>query len=155
MHGPEPSNSASGLQVTPIFLFGWCTTVLGVGLRIACFRLLGPRFTFTLSIRGDHALVTSGPYAVVRHPSYTGFMLAWAGDVLCHVSAGSWFAECSGWSVRATGVLWWIWAIWALFLVCVLVPRIVKEDEMLRKQFGTEWGGWSKKVPYCLIPGIY
>ena len=43
-------------------------------------------FTFEMSIRKDHMLITSGPYGVVRHPGYTGFLLVVIGMLLLHAS---------------------------------------------------------------------
>jgi len=43
-------------------------------------------FTFEMSIRKEHILVTSGPYGVVRHPGYTGALLAIGGMLLLHAS---------------------------------------------------------------------
>jgi len=39
-----------------------------------------------MSIRNNHKLVTSGPYAIVRHPGYTGVMLVVIGMLLVHLS---------------------------------------------------------------------
>ncbi|KAH7884185.1 hypothetical protein F5I97DRAFT_1669120 [Phlebopus sp. FC_14] len=47
------------------------------------------------------ALITSGPYAVVRHPSYTGFILCVLGVLVVHGSPGSW--------LRTSGVLGQLW----------------------------------------------
>ncbi|CAD6904965.1 unnamed protein product, partial [Tilletia caries] len=54
---------------------GWMMAGLGGGLRYWCYRELSHFFTFTLAILDDHRIVSSGPYAVVRHPSYTGLFL--------------------------------------------------------------------------------
>ncbi|GAW00659.1 ICMT-domain-containing protein [Lentinula edodes] len=42
---------------------------------IHCYRTLGQLFVFELRIQKDHRLITEGPYAYVRHPSYTGLIL--------------------------------------------------------------------------------
>ncbi|OAX34700.1 ICMT-domain-containing protein, partial [Rhizopogon vinicolor AM-OR11-026] len=57
---------------TPALIAGCCMCVIGAAVRSHCYRTLGRLFTFELSIRQDHKLVTSGPYSIVRHPSYTG-----------------------------------------------------------------------------------
>jgi len=43
-------------------------------------------FTFEMSIRKNHKLITSGPYAIVRHPSYVGVILVASGLMLIHGS---------------------------------------------------------------------
>lgn len=51
---------------------------LGLGLRWWSILTLGRFFTVDVSIADDHRLITSGPYYFVRHPSYTGMMIAFA-----------------------------------------------------------------------------
>lgn len=53
----------------------WC----GIGLRLWCFRTLGRYFTFTVQTSEDQPVITSGPYRVIRHPSYAGSLLAVTG----------------------------------------------------------------------------
>lgn len=62
---------------------------LGVGLCLAGFGLafwarahLGRNWGMPMSLRQGHELVTSGPYAYIRHPIYTGIMLAMIGSAL-------------------------------------------------------------------------
>ena len=67
----EPIALASWLGL----LFLWC----GAGLRIWSFRTLGTYFTFSVQTSSDQPIITSGPYRVLRHPSYTGFLLGFTG----------------------------------------------------------------------------
>jgi protein-S-isoprenylcysteine O-methyltransferase Ste14 len=53
-------------------LFLWC----GVALRIWCFHTLGRYFTLTVRTSSDQPVIADGPYRVLRHPSYTGILLA-------------------------------------------------------------------------------
>ena len=50
--------------------------VAGLALRWWSILTLGRFFTVDVSIADDHRLITSGPYYLVRHPSYTGMMMA-------------------------------------------------------------------------------
>ena len=59
---------------------------LGGYIRWACYRALGRLFTFEMSIRDNHELVTDGPYGWVRHPAYTGILLIVAGVILWHAT---------------------------------------------------------------------
>ena len=56
--------------------------VLGISLRIWAIRVLGKHFTPTVEITANHTLVKSGPYALVRHPSYLGAFLAFIGSAV-------------------------------------------------------------------------
>lgn len=58
----------------------------GVVLRMMSVRTLGRFYSHRVRVTADHALVTGGPYAVLRHPAYTGMLVAHAGFVACFAS---------------------------------------------------------------------
>ena len=68
------SNSQSTTSWSTIagFIIMWT----GVLLRNYSIKLLGKHFTATIQLQQDHRLITSGPYGVIRHPSYLGALLA-------------------------------------------------------------------------------
>ena len=152
----DPALAASKMGITPIFLFGWIILVSGTLIRVVCFRTLGRLFTFELSIRKDHRLITTGPYSVVRHPSYTGGLMVLLGWFLCHVSGGSWMRECSGLSLNGTvGRLVTSVAV-VVFgtMVVAIVTRTYTEDAILKSKF-SEWDQWAKQVPWKLTPFVF
>ena len=112
----------------------------------------GRFFTFELSVRKDHKLVTSGPYAVVRHPGYTGLTMCVVGVALSLIAPGSWIMECSG---VGNAVVYPAVVLGGAYLLSLVCRRIAEEDEVLRREFGGEWEAWRAKVPYKLIPGAY
>jgi protein-S-isoprenylcysteine O-methyltransferase Ste14 len=118
---------------------------------MSCYNLLGRLFTFELSIRKDHKLITTGPYSIVRHPSYTGAILSVAGIAICHTGEGSWVKECTS-NGQLLQVLAWIWVLSG---VLVILMRMRKEDDMLKKEFGKDWDAWRKAVPCKIFPGVY
>lgn len=138
-----------------IFLFGWACALSGGTIRYYCYRALGRLFTYQITIREDHKLITFGPYGIVRHPSYAGAVIGVPGSILFLFGPGNWF-----WS---TGILWtfpgliysltWIlfqsWALYGLLL------RIPVEDALLKSQFGVKWEEWASRVQYKVIPGVY
>lgn len=56
--------------------------VTGLFVRWWAIVVLGPFFTVDVQIAKDHELVETGPFRLVRHPSYTGVMLAFVGFAL-------------------------------------------------------------------------
>ena len=58
---------------------GIATYVIGLSLRWYSIVYLGRFFTVNVAIAADHQLIDQGPYRYVRHPSYTGALLAFLG----------------------------------------------------------------------------
>ena len=126
-------------------------------IRLQCYKALGKSFTFEVSLKKDHRLVTSGPYAFVRHPAYSTGALGFFGALACHTTPGAWLLECSGvlqppWDGRLIALGW---LAGAASFILTMVPRLSREDEILKGYFETEWDAWAAKVPYSLIPGVY
>ena len=81
------SGSADGIRPTPLFFLGIFMASVGGYIRYSCYRTLGKLFTFEMSIRDEHRLITHGPYRVVRHPAYTGVILTIIGIICWHSSS--------------------------------------------------------------------
>ncbi|KAJ7618515.1 hypothetical protein FB45DRAFT_755956 [Roridomyces roridus] len=126
----------------------------GAFLRFRCYRALGRHFTFETGIINAHELITRGPYSVVRHPGYTGAVLAYMGLVCCYGAPGSWFLECVAKGSVAGALFCAAWGGAMTLVVGGLIARIDKEDAGLRSVFGEEWDEYAERVPYALIPGI-
>jgi len=60
----------------------------GILLREWAVLVLGKHFTVRVQTDNTYAMVTSGPYHYIRHPSYTGSLLALTGIAL---AVGTWF----------------------------------------------------------------
>ncbi|KAF5311196.1 hypothetical protein D9611_013027 [Ephemerocybe angulata] len=150
--------SISRLRITPTFILGNVLTFTGCMLRLSCYKSLGTFFSFELSLYNDHKLIDTGPYSVVRHPSYTGLTLGIIGAYLNQIQ-GSWVSECGVASYsNAPGLGSMIVALWVVFSLAVIISlflRMPNEDKMLKARFGDEWVVWSTKVPYRLLPGVY
>ena len=80
----------------------------------------------------NEQLATYGPYALVRHPLYTGNILIIIGFSII-------------------GGLWWT-ALIALFFFWFYYPTAIEyEDRKLRRLFGGDWEAWSSQTP-ALVP---
>jgi protein-S-isoprenylcysteine O-methyltransferase Ste14 len=103
-------------------------------LRLWPFFVLGSRFSGLVAIQPGHRLVTSGIYALIRHPSYLGLLvnaLGWA------------LVFRSGVGVVLVGLT-----------VVPLVARILSEERLLRTHFGAEYDAYSSRT-WRLVPGLY
>lgn len=109
----------------------WC----GVALRLWSFRTLGRYFTFIVQTSGDQPVITSGPYRVIRHPSYAGLLLAVIGAGLF---IGNWLS-----SVSLT-----------IAMACGLVFRIRVEERALLQNLGDNYRDYAA-THKRLVPFIW
>jgi protein-S-isoprenylcysteine O-methyltransferase Ste14 len=94
---------------------------------------LGRNWSGSVTIKQGHELVMSGPYALVRHPIYTGLLLALLGSTL---ALGDWRAILA--LALAAGALW---------------RKLRVEERWMRRQFGDAYRVYSQRVA-GLIPFI-
>ena len=71
----------------PLFAAGLLLILLGSLLRRYCFSTLGKYFTGDVRARADQPVIDTGPYTLIRHPSYTAGMMMFIGIGL---ALGSW-----------------------------------------------------------------
>jgi protein-S-isoprenylcysteine O-methyltransferase Ste14 len=114
---------------------------LGLALTLAgCFfaawaRIaLGGNWSARPTVQQNHALVEDGPYALTRHPIYTGFLSAFAGTAL---------------------VLGEYRALLALaLLVLRFLLKIGNEEQLMLQAFPDEYPDYRRRVK-ALIPGLF
>ena len=127
----------------------------GTFIRIHCYRRLDRAFTFELAIQKEQKLVTDGAYGIVRHPSYTGWLLLITGNFALLASPGSYFVE-SGLSGTVVGrAVALANLVYCLVGMGNLMRRVGEEDRVLRKEFGGQWEAWARRTRYRLIPFVY
>lgn len=152
-HGSHLSRRFSGTaNVVTLFIHPQRTRAHLSGF-FRCFRTLGPFFTFEITIRPKHELITHGPYAWVRHPSYTGVYLTLGGATLVLSSPGTWTADHGVWTPLGFVVmcLWLSKCLYAFRGMCI---RLRAEDRVLKDAFGAEWDQYAMRVPFNFIPGV-
>ncbi|KAL6303659.1 hypothetical protein BKA93DRAFT_330513 [Sparassis latifolia] len=149
---PSPG---SGVRVTKTFAASWALIGMGGLVRWWCYRTLGRFFTYELSVKDEHRLVTAGPYSIVRHPSYTGGIMQMIGAVLWSLDPGSWWSNLDRFSATARNSCVVLWLSFWIIVVVSGVSRLSKEDRTLKKEFGDQWEKWSRVTPYKLIPFVY
>ena len=142
------------IRLTPTTACATLLVVLGSLLRYWCFREMGRHFTIHVTLVKDHKLITTGPYGIVRHPSYTGVIFMLVGKGIWYGARGSWLRESMVYQMKAS----WLVISPVIFIVplvfVMILRRVPAEDAMLKREFGKEWDRWAKEVPYRLFPGI-
>jgi protein-S-isoprenylcysteine O-methyltransferase Ste14 len=109
--------------------------IIGILIRGNAIRTLGKYFTGTVLVKDDHLLIRSGPYKYIRHPAYTGALLAHFGLGL---SFSNWFAL--GFST--------------IPFMAVALYRMRVEEQALQEAFGSEYLAYTQ-TSKRLIPGVY
>lgn len=150
----DPS-AVGRLVINQSFTVGFLLMVIGGVGRKICYDALGKFFTFQLAIFKDHKIITTGPYAVVRHPAYTAFLMAATGLLLLEFGPGSYVWESGMLQTPWKAVLWGIWAFMVFALQISTVKRVPREEAVMKQEFGREWEVYTKKTPYKLIPYFY
>lgn len=107
---------------------------LGGGLRLWPVYVLGYRFSGLVAIQPGHQLVTTGPYALIRNPSYTGLLV-----------------NSFGWSLAFRSLVGV--ALTALMLI-PLIARMRSEEALLREQFGKDYDDYFARTKR-LLPWLY
>jgi protein-S-isoprenylcysteine O-methyltransferase Ste14 len=80
------SGRPENIRMTKWFVVGSFLATMGGYIRWECYSALGRLFTFEMSIRDDHRLVTGGPYGWVRHPGYTSVLSTFIGLGIWHAT---------------------------------------------------------------------
>jgi len=119
---------ANGYNNIPISIIGLVMLVGGLAFRIWSIRYLGKYFTATVQIVDKHQIVQSGPYAIVRHPSYLGAYVAIVGSAL--------FLNTIIGTITS-----------ALIMAIAYKYRITAEEKALINEFGDEYCEYVKAMP--------
>ena len=148
-------NDSPGLHLALQSTIGMAFIISAGLLRIQCYRALGRHFTFEVSIRKEHQLVTTGPYSIVRHPSYTAMLLMYIGMILWFTSGGAWLRESGILGILPGRMVVFVLTALASGIAGSLCRRVPLEDELLKNLFKQDWEHWARRVPYALIPLVY
>jgi protein-S-isoprenylcysteine O-methyltransferase Ste14 len=113
------------------FWTGAALTLVGLLFTVWARVHLGSNWSGIVTVKEGHELITSGPYGIVRHPIYTGLLLAFIGSA---IARGEW-----------RGVL-------AVALVVGALSRKLRlEERWMREQFGNAYQAYSQRVA-ALVP---
>jgi protein-S-isoprenylcysteine O-methyltransferase Ste14 len=127
------------------YRYGWSVVPIPLVLAADAIVFLGYLFIFLVFRENSYAsriveveagqpVITTGPYALIRHPMYLGVILMFLATPL---ALGS----------------WWSLAVFSLLPV-FLVFRIQNEEEVLTREL-PGYAAYCKKVRYRLIPLVW
>jgi protein-S-isoprenylcysteine O-methyltransferase Ste14 len=122
-----------GVAVGGVQYVGLALMLVGIALREWAVFELGRHFSVVVAIETDHRLVTGGPYRWLRHPAYSGGLLATGGFAL---ALGSWL------SVIPIVVI----------LLLAFAYRIRLEEQLLLTAFGDAYRDYMART-WRLFPG--
>lgn len=127
---PMPKWAEIALTVAALVL-----VALSLGLMWRAIIVLGKQWGYVARIIEGHALITEGPYNLVRNPIYTGMfgMLIATG-----LAASRWYTLIAA----------------IIFFLSGTLIRIRREENLLRQSFGAEFEAYRSRVP-ALIPWLF
>ena len=116
------------------FWLGAAVTVAGLLFAVWAREHLGRNWSRSVTIKQDHELITSGPYAAVRHPIYTGILAGFLGTAIA--------------LSQVRGVI----AFVVIFLVFWAKFRM--EEQWMRSQFGETYTTYVHQTA-ALVPYLF
>ena len=119
---------SSGLDFAGIFI-----TFAGCAFAVWARLTIGSNWSGSATVKAGHELVTNGPYALARHPIYSGLVTAALGTA---VAEGE---------IRCTLGL-------ALILLAFMI-KMSQEEKLMMQTFPEEYPRYRKRVK-ALIPGV-
>ena len=109
--------------------------VLGSLIRRSCWRTLGEYFTGDIQARKGQPVIRTGPYRLVRHPSYMG-------GILVHIGIG--LALCN----------WLSLAVLTFTAVATYAHRVRIEERVLVETLGEPYRVYMREtrrfIPYVI-----
>ncbi|MFY9745547.1 MAG: isoprenylcysteine carboxylmethyltransferase family protein [Acidobacteriaceae bacterium] len=116
------------------FWLGATVTVAGLLFAVWAREHLGRNWSRSVTIKQGHELIATGPYAVVRHPIYTGTLAAFLGMAIAVSQVRGFLA-------------------FALIFI-VLWVKLRMEEAWMRSEFGETYAAYARKtaalIPYLL-----
>ena len=116
------------------FWLGAAITVGGLLFSVWARQHLGRNWSSQVSIKQDHELITTGPYAVLRHPIYTGILAGFLGVAIA-------LSEVRG------------FVVFVLFFL-MFWTKLSKEEQFMRSQFGEAYATYVRRTS-ALVPYLF
>lgn len=118
-----------------IFVVGFGIMLLGLALRAWAVTILGEAFRTTVETHENQQVIRTGPYKLLRHPSYSGLLLI-----------------CTGYGIAVQS--WLSLATVIVLPLAALLYRIHVEEAFLLSAMGAEYQDYKRHTKK-LIPWIW
>jgi protein-S-isoprenylcysteine O-methyltransferase Ste14 len=116
------------------FWLGAAVTIAGLLFAVWARVHLGRNWSRSVTIKQDHELIVTGPYALVRHPIYTGILAGFLGMAIA--------------IAQVRGLIVFVLILLAFWM------KLRMEEQWMRSQFGEEYAAYAHQtaalVPYLL-----
>jgi len=134
---PRMPLPALGERLLPLaawpFWLGAVLTAAGLLFTVWARVHIGTNWSGVVTVKENHEFIQSGPYGIVRHPIYTGLLVALVGSA---IARGEWRG------VIAVAIVLWAFS-----------RKLQTEERYMREQFDDAYRRYSDRVP-ALIPGF-
>lgn len=118
-------------QTAFVFWIGAALVLVGLLFCVWARLTLGRNWSGTVALKQDHELITGGPYLLVRHPIYTGLLLAFLGTDLAIAQT------------RAVVAF--------LLILIALILKWRLEERWMHEQFGQAYADYAQRTP-AIVP---
>jgi protein-S-isoprenylcysteine O-methyltransferase Ste14 len=116
------------------FWLGVTVAVAGALLAVWAREYLGRNWSSSVTIKQDHELITSGPYALVRHPIYTGILAGLLGTAIALSQVRGFIA--------------------VVFIFLMYWFKLRMEEQWMRSQFGETYANYAHQTA-ALVPYLF
>lgn len=114
-----------------LFWLGVAVQIAGLALAILARSYLGRNWSGTVTLKQGHELIRTGPYRYVRHPIYTGLLLAFIGSALARNE--------------------WRGALAVVLVLAAFWRKLSIEERWLAELFGESYAAYRRETA-ALIP---
>jgi protein-S-isoprenylcysteine O-methyltransferase Ste14 len=117
-----------------VYALGLAVVIAGLAFAVWARVYLGRNWSGTVTVKDDHTLICGGPYAIVRHPIYTGLLVAILGTAIV-------FGE-------------WRGLVAFCFLAAAYLLKLRREERFMAESFPDAYRRYRAQVP-ALVPFLH
>ena len=132
-----PAHSVLNARAVPdtfaVHAIGLALTLGGAAFTLWARATIGRNWSGNITVKTDHQLMTRGPYAIVRHPIYSGLLLTLVGTAVV-------VGEYRSFAAVGFALAGWKW-------------KSLTEERVMTEQFGDVYRDYQRRVK-ALVPFV-